>query len=126
MYKVKHALCPQNICDLFTSACSPYNLRKTEFTLPRFNTISYEKHSLRYLGPKIWNMLPENLRKLHSIPTFKRLYKTIAVVTVPSGITSRIMQIILLVRFSLVQFLGFIICSSALFSVVNRHILFYI
>ena len=50
----------------------PHNLRKTTFTIPRFNTVSYGKHSLRYLEPKIWNTLADNLRILPFIQTFKR------------------------------------------------------
>ena len=55
-----------------TVACSRYNLRRTEFTLPRNNSVTYGKHSLRYLGPKLWNMLPEKLRKLPSVQTLKK------------------------------------------------------
>ena len=58
MYKVKHKLCPKKICDLFHMYCSPYNLRVAEFAISRFKTRKYGKHSLTYLGPKLWNRLP--------------------------------------------------------------------
>jgi len=57
MYKVKHKLCPTKICELFHTHCSPYNLRVMEFAIPRFRTNKYGKHSLTYLGPKLWNKL---------------------------------------------------------------------
>ena len=66
------SLRPQNVCDLFTADCSPYNLRGTEFTLPGFNSVTYENHSLRYLGPKMWNALPEKHGKLSPMQTFKK------------------------------------------------------
>jgi len=31
-----------------------YNLRKADFVLPRFKTVSYGKHYLRFLGPQPW------------------------------------------------------------------------
>ena len=30
------------------------------------------QHSLRYLGPKLWNSLPSNLRNLPALQSFKR------------------------------------------------------
>ena len=32
---------------------SSYNFRSSEFTISRFNTVTYGKHSMRYLGPKL-------------------------------------------------------------------------
>ena len=52
----------KNVRDLFTVNCSRYKLRGSDFTVPRFNSITYGKHSLRYLGPKLWKWLPEELR----------------------------------------------------------------
>ena len=49
-----------------------YNLRVKEFTIPRFNSIHYGKHSLRYLGPVLWAKLPSRVRTLHSLESFKR------------------------------------------------------
>ena len=64
MYKVKHKLCPIKISELFHAHCSPYNLRTAEFAIPRFRTNKYGKHSLTYLGPKMWNKLPSKIRTL--------------------------------------------------------------
>ena len=49
-----------------------YNLRVKEFTIPRFNSIHYGKHSLRYLGPMLWAKLPSRVRTLQSLADFKR------------------------------------------------------
>ena len=32
-----------------------YNLRGADFHIPRFNTVAYGKHSLRYIGPMLWD-----------------------------------------------------------------------
>ena len=50
MYKVKFNICPKYICDMLLRNFSTYNLRVKEFQIPRFNTVGYGKHFLRYLG----------------------------------------------------------------------------
>ena len=57
MYKVKHNLCPRTVCNIFKTSNHSYSLRQTDFYLPNFNTVTYGKHSLRYLGPKLWSKL---------------------------------------------------------------------
>ena len=57
MYKVKHHLCPKYISDLFSLNSSGYALRNADFIVPRFNTVNFGKHSIRYLGPVLWSKL---------------------------------------------------------------------
>ena len=64
-------LCPTKICELFHMHCSPYNLRVSAFAIPRFTTMTYGKHSLTYLGPKLWNGLPGEIRSQPSLGSFK-------------------------------------------------------
>ena len=52
-----------------------YNLRKREFVQPRFSSVTYGKHSLRYLGPKLWNDLTPRLRNLPSLKQFKNVIR---------------------------------------------------
>ena len=56
-YKVKHNLCPRTICNMFYTNSHTYSLRQRDFHLPRFNTVTYGKHSIRYLGPRLWSKL---------------------------------------------------------------------
>lgn len=72
MYKVKFKLAPSYIQDLFSANHTVYNLRVKEFTFPRFNTINYGRHSLKYLGPVLWAKLPYRIRTLNSLVDFKR------------------------------------------------------
>ena len=65
MYKVKHGMCPQSVRDLFSENSPCYNL-------PRFHSVTYGKHSLRYLGPKLWNSLPSYQRNLPSLQSLKK------------------------------------------------------
>ena len=71
MYKVKHKPCPTKICERFYKHCSPYNLRVMEFAIPRFRTEKYGKHSFTYLGPKLCNKLPSEIRTLPLLLSFK-------------------------------------------------------
>ena len=61
----------QDIAVLMYVHCSPYNLRVSEFVIPRFTTKKYGKHSLTYLGPKLWNGLPGEIRSQPSLGSFK-------------------------------------------------------
>ena len=42
----------------FCDHTSAYNLRQSDFSTPRYNTVTYGRHSLRYLGPILWGKLP--------------------------------------------------------------------
>ena len=72
MYKVKNRLCPSNICEIFSPCNSNYNLRQKDFSITRFNTVTYGKHSLRYSGPKLWRNLSAEIREATSLDAFKR------------------------------------------------------
>ena len=71
MYKVKYRLVPDFICDIFSTKSCKYNLRNQNFDFPRFNSVLYGKHSLRYLGPFLWNKLDKNITETSSLSKFK-------------------------------------------------------
>ena len=76
MYNIKHNLLSQRLCNLFQLDSGSYHLRKREFILPRFSSVTYEKHSLRYLGPKLWNdLIPTTIRNLPSCKQFKSIIR---------------------------------------------------
>ena len=63
MYKVKNRLAaPKSLMDIFNLKQSTYALRISDFNLPRFNTIRYGKHSLRYFGPMLWTKLSDSIK----------------------------------------------------------------
>ena len=59
---LKHKLCPTYICDIFNDHNSSYFLRQSDFSIPSYNTVTYGKYSLRYLGPRLWGKLPPDVR----------------------------------------------------------------
>ena len=75
MYKTKNNICPKYIVDLCYKIDTKYSLRNKDFAMPRFNTTTYGKHSIRYIGPKLWSLLPKNIRDLPSLRTVPTNYK---------------------------------------------------
>ena len=50
-----------------------YNLRNADFVLPRFKTVSYGEHSLRFLGPQLWSKLSKEERNIGTLAAFRKL-----------------------------------------------------
>ena len=73
MYKVRKGLSPAIITELFEHKEEHYyNLRNNaEFAIPAIRTVYHGSESISYLGPKIWNILPDRLKNANSLETFK-------------------------------------------------------
>ena len=73
IFKTLNGFFPKYLEDLFVNCDSRYNLRdrdnKLALPLPKTN---YGKSSFQYCGAKIWNNLPNELRNLNSLATFRR------------------------------------------------------
>ena len=55
---------------------SNYNLKnQSEFIVRPVKTVHYGLNSLAYLGPRIWELLPNNLKRLESVEAFKSKIK---------------------------------------------------
>ena len=73
MYKVKNNLSPE-----FMQGISPernierYNLRKQiNFQIPGPKTVTYGTESIQFLGSKIWNLIPNDLKSATNLSIFK-------------------------------------------------------
>ena len=63
MYRVKHRIAPKTMCELFNKANVPYDLRQdASFRSYNVKTVLYGTETLSYLGPKIWNLVPSDIR----------------------------------------------------------------
>ena len=71
MYKVKNSLAPEHVCNMFFQQDKRYNFR-SDFPVPRYNTVKYGKHNIRYLGPHIWGKMSQELRRKTSLQAFRR------------------------------------------------------
>ena len=77
MYKVKNGLTPKYISDLFQANREDrkYNLRNSDFSLPRYNTVTYGKHSFGFLGPSLWAKLTNKERNIETLSSFKNMIR---------------------------------------------------
>ena len=71
MYKVKHGLCPDVMKDLFTlKSCG-----NDDFVQPKAVTVNMGIETIRYRGPKTWNIVPEEIKQAPSLAVFKEKIK---------------------------------------------------
>ena len=48
MYKVKYGIPPSIVNELFNQKNTSYSLKNSDFDIHTFNTINFQKHSLKY------------------------------------------------------------------------------
>ena len=73
MCKVYCKMSPEIMQDVFhVNEQGQYFLRNpTDFVIPTIKTVNYGSESVRFLGPKIWEMLPDNFKNKDSVESFK-------------------------------------------------------
>ena len=72
IYKTVNGLAPTIMNSIFEIKDIEYNLRnKINFKSRRINSVRYSIDSLTYLGPKMWNFVPEDIKKSKSLSVFK-------------------------------------------------------
>ena len=63
---------PKHICNVFKEHSSRYNLRQSHFSTHRCNSVTYGRHSVRYLRPKLWWILSSDERSAKTLNVLKR------------------------------------------------------
>jgi len=71
MYKVKHNLCPKSFQELFT----PSIRGKNDWIIPSAKTVNKGLETIRYRGPKTWELVPKDIKDSSSLSTFKSKIK---------------------------------------------------
>ena len=74
MYKVKNELAPMITANAFTTIPeNHYDFRNHNgFRLPFARTVYHSTESISYLGPKIWDIVPTELKNAQSLNSFKK------------------------------------------------------
>ena len=73
MYKTKNELCPKIMPDLFKEVTHPYSLRNgLIYGSYKIKTVRYGTETITYLGPKIWSIIPDEIRESPSSETFRQ------------------------------------------------------
>ena len=76
MYKVKNELCPKITLAIFEEVTHPYNLRNGSICGScKVKTVRYGTETITYLGPKIWSIIPDEIRESASLETFRQKIK---------------------------------------------------
>ena len=76
MHKVKNEICPKNMLHLFKEVTHPYNLRNSLICgFYKIKTVRYGTETITYRGPKIWSIIPDEIRESASLETFRQNIK---------------------------------------------------
>ena len=76
IYKISNGLSTPLMKDIFPVNRNPYNLRQnSQFSRPQINTVYHGTESVSNLGPKIWGLVPSNLKDLSDLDKFKKAIK---------------------------------------------------
>ena len=77
MFKVHTKTSPEIMQEVFlVKEQGNYNLRnQTDFVIPEVKSVNYGLESIRVLGPKIWESLPNDLKNRESVDSFKTAIK---------------------------------------------------
>ena len=77
IFKVKNSLAPEIMTDVFEIKEPHYNLRSeaSHFKTEEVKSTYYGIQSVQYLGPKMWNIVPQNVREFHSLNVLEKNYK---------------------------------------------------
>ena len=73
IYKVKNNLSPLLMHEIFPDRnYSGPNLRtQTDIELPHVNSVKNGRETLRFIGPKVWNIIPDSIKNSKSLSIFK-------------------------------------------------------
>ena len=87
MYKVKHNLSPLPMQEIFKDQANRYDLRNNRsWQVPDVKTVSYGTETIRYRGPKTWELLPSEVKNAKTLVEFKSKIKNWR----PQGCTCRL------------------------------------
>ena len=72
MYKAKNHLSPLPMQELFSEQTNPHNLRKMRcWDVPKVRTVYNGTETIRFRGPKIWSIVPTEIKNSNSLTEFK-------------------------------------------------------
>ena len=76
MFKVYRNLSPPIFSEISHRSDINYNLRiNSDFAMPNVRSVFHESKSISYLGPKIWDIVPLEMKELTSVVAFKKSIK---------------------------------------------------
>ena len=76
LYKVFSGICPDIMKDVFPLSTSSNCDTRSRHTLATgsVKTVYYVTESLSYLAPKVWELIPNNVKSIENLSNSKRMY----------------------------------------------------
>ena len=72
MFKIRRGLSQEILRKTFVPKTSSYNLRRNDtFEKRKLHSVSHSTESLLFLGPKIWDLVPAELKQSKTLYSFK-------------------------------------------------------
>ena len=93
VFKIRNNISTESMCSLLEPRNLTYNLRsQTDFSRENVNNTSYGIKSMSFLGPKIWNILPQELKTSRDLTDFKEKFKSWVLQNCPCKICDNYIQ----------------------------------
>ena len=90
MFKIKKNLSPTPMNEIFKNYTSHYDLRnKRSWEVCKTRTVYFGTKTIRFRGPKTWEMLPSEIKKSNTLEEFRIKIKN----WVPQGCTCRLCKV---------------------------------
>ena len=84
IYKAQHSLSPEIMSEIFVFRDAQYSLRNnTKLQGRNVKTVSYGTESISALAPKLWRLIPPEIRNIESPFEFKQKIKTLKIENCP-------------------------------------------
>ena len=76
MFKIKNNMAAEFLNEIFQNRALVHNLRRnSNFSRRQENSLYHGTESLSFLGPKIWELVPEDAKQSESLRIFKNKIK---------------------------------------------------
>ena len=75
IYKTLNDLNPDYMKNIFRKRANRHSNRLNNIEVPTVNQVTYGKNSLRALGPRIWNSLPNHIKSSETLLIKKKASK---------------------------------------------------
>ena len=76
IFKIKNNMAPEILNEIYENRTSSYNLRKnSSFYVRQVHSVYHGTESLSFLGPKIWELVPKDIKQSGSLDIFKTKIK---------------------------------------------------
>ena len=93
MFKIKNKMSPKILDEIFYEKTSLYNLRQnSSFFIRKVHSVYHGTESLSFLGPKIWELVPKDLKQSKSLQIFKNKIKRWEVLDCPCRLCRTYLQ----------------------------------